>query len=208
MRAAFGERLFAQPELAWRALLLALEVFQQHPADFAPYSSKYDAYLRGRTALAGRARGLAVQRQQGQLRELPHQRHPARRLPAVHRPGPDRTGRTAQPGLPANRSGVTATWACAARCGTDLAREPEYCGLFKTPSLRNVATRQVFFHNGATTRLDEAVRFYAERDTRPPSSTRSIAGAGCAAPTTCPSATRPTSTTSRPSVASRATRRC
>ena len=39
--------------------------------------------------------------------------------------------------------------------------------MFRTPSLRNVATRRVFFHNGVFHRLDDVVRFYAERDTRP-----------------------------------------
>jgi cytochrome c peroxidase len=39
--------------------------------------------------------------------------------------------------------------------------------LFRTPSLRNAATRRVFFHNGVFHRLDDVVRFYAERDTRP-----------------------------------------
>jgi cytochrome c peroxidase len=55
-------------------------------------------------------------------------------------------------------------------CGplrTDLAAKPAYCGLFRTPSLRNVALRGSFFHNGVTTDLNEAIRFYAERDTEP-----------------------------------------
>ncbi len=36
-------------------------------------------------------------------------------------------------------------------CGplrTDFSDKSEYCGLFRTPSLRNVARRRVFFHNG------------------------------------------------------------
>jgi cytochrome c peroxidase len=55
-------------------------------------------------------------------------------------------------------------------CGplrTDLQDRHEYCGLFRTPSLRNVARRLVFFHNGAFQSLAEVVRFYAERDTQP-----------------------------------------
>jgi cytochrome c peroxidase len=43
----------------------------------------------------------------------------------------------------------------------------EYCGLFKTPSLRNVALRGAFFHNGVFHRLEDVVRFYARRDTNP-----------------------------------------
>jgi cytochrome c peroxidase len=55
-------------------------------------------------------------------------------------------------------------------CGplrTDLQDRPEFCGLFRTPSLRNVARRPVFLHNGVFHSLSEVVRFYAERDTKP-----------------------------------------
>ncbi|MFI5234062.1 MAG: cytochrome-c peroxidase, partial [Gemmatimonadales bacterium] len=57
-------------------------------------------------------------------------------------------------------------------CGplrTDLSAHSEYCGMFKTPTLRNVALRDVFFHNGVFTSLDEVVRFYQQRDVRPES---------------------------------------
>jgi cytochrome c peroxidase len=36
--------------------------------------------------------------------------------------------------------------------------------MFKTPSLRNVATRRVFFHNGSFHSLREVLRFYVARD--------------------------------------------
>jgi cytochrome c peroxidase len=39
--------------------------------------------------------------------------------------------------------------------------------MFKTPTLRNVATRRVFFHNGRFHSLKEALRFYVRRDTDP-----------------------------------------
>jgi len=42
-----------------------------------------------------------------------------------------------------------------------------FCGMFKTPTLRNVATRSVFFHNGVITSLEQAIRFYNTRDTMP-----------------------------------------
>jgi hypothetical protein len=50
---------------------------------------------------------------------------------------------------------------------TDLRDRAGYCGLFRTPSLRNVALRRSFFHNGVFHTLDEALRFYARRDTHP-----------------------------------------
>src|SRR5581483_10164441 len=50
---------------------------------------------------------------------------------------------------------------------SDLAGREDYCGLFKAPTLRNVALRHTFFHNGLVHSLREAVAFYVERDTRP-----------------------------------------
>jgi cytochrome c peroxidase len=50
---------------------------------------------------------------------------------------------------------------------TDQAGQSQFCGLFKTPTLRNVATRTVFFHNGRFHTLKEALRFYVRRDTDP-----------------------------------------
>jgi cytochrome c peroxidase len=47
----------------------------------------------------------------------------------------------------------------------DLAKETNFCGMFKTPTLRNTATRQVFFHNGRFHNLEDTLRFYVERDT-------------------------------------------
>jgi cytochrome c peroxidase len=55
-------------------------------------------------------------------------------------------------------------------CGprrTDLPSETQYCGYFKTPTLRNVARRRRFFHNARFDSLRQVLRFYAERDTRP-----------------------------------------
>jgi cytochrome c peroxidase len=41
------------------------------------------------------------------------------------------------------------------------------CGSFKTPTLRNSATRNVFFHNGVFTTLAQVIDFYNTRDTNP-----------------------------------------
>jgi len=51
-----------------------------------------------------------------------------------------------------------------ARMHTD---DPWFCGAFRTPSLRNVALRRRFMHNGVFTSLPEVVRFYATRSTEP-----------------------------------------
>lgn len=49
----------------------------------------------------------------------------------------------------------------------DAGEMKNYCGFFKTPGLRNTATRHVYFHNGVFKSLDEVMHFYVERETKP-----------------------------------------
>jgi cytochrome c peroxidase len=54
------------------------------------------------------------------------------------------------------------------KAGDDRAvQKPRYCGLFKTPTLRNVERTAPYFHNASIATLEEAVRFHFERDTQP-----------------------------------------
>ena len=46
-----GKDVLDDEETAFNAVLMALEVFQQTPAEFYPYTSKYDAVLRGQAQL-------------------------------------------------------------------------------------------------------------------------------------------------------------
>jgi cytochrome c peroxidase len=60
-RDAFGKHIFADPQRAFEGGLRALEAFQQEPAEFYPYSSRYDAFLRGDIELTEQEeRGAAV----------------------------------------------------------------------------------------------------------------------------------------------------
>lgn len=170
-RAAFGTAIFERGDAAFEAALMALEVFQESPADFYPYTSRYDAVLRGQTVLnPAEARGLAL------FNDPAKGNCAACHLSTVTADGafPLFTdfGHIAI-GVPRNgRIAVNADphFADLGLCGpmrTNLADQPAYCGRFRTPSLRNVALRQSFFHNGVIHSLDEAVRFYATRDTDP-----------------------------------------
>lgn len=170
MRQLFGARIFATPERAFAGLLLALETFQQEPLEFYPYSSKYDAYLRGTAQLsAAELRGL-------KLFNDPQKGNCARCHPSTKRHGawPQFTdfgyaaiGVPRNATIPANSDSKYFDLGLCGPLRTDLAAHPEYCGMFKTPTLRNVATRSVFFHNGVIRDLKQAVRFYATRDTTP-----------------------------------------
>ena len=69
--------------------------------------------------------------------------------------------------IPANRDPAFHDLGLCGPLRTDFLGREEYCGLFRTPTLRNVALRKVFFHNGGIHSLKDAVRFYVERETHP-----------------------------------------
>lgn len=169
-RKTLGDDVLSDASLSWKGLLLALEVFQQNPADFYPYTSKYDAWLRRQAELSeSEQRGL-------ELFNDPNKGNCAECHPSAIKRGafPDFSdhgflalGVPRNAKIPAN---ADPTYFDLGLCGpqrTDLAAHSEYCGLFKTPSLRNVALRKAFFHNGVFNNLQDAVRFYVERDVNP-----------------------------------------
>jgi cytochrome c peroxidase len=169
-RSAFGQKIFDDAALAFKGVLMALEAYQQNPAEFYPYSSRYDAWLRHEASLSAQElRGLAAFND-------PAKGNCARCHPSVMRKGalPQFTDfGFAAIGVPRNSSipaNADPQYYDLGLCGPlrmDLKERHEYCGLFRTPSLRNVAMRPVFFHNGGVHSLSDAVRFYAERDTQP-----------------------------------------
>jgi cytochrome c peroxidase len=71
------------------------------------------------------------------------------------------------PAIPANADPNYVDLGLCGPLRTDFKGRTEYCGLFKTPTLRNVALRKSFFHNGYFHTLREAVAFYASRDSDP-----------------------------------------
>ena len=177
MRDAFGPHVLDDPRHAWNGLLLALEVFQQSPADFYPFSSKYDAYLRGQAKLsAAEMRGMAVfdGKTKGNCASCHISAIKRGAFPLFTDFGLIAIGVPRNPAIPANAKPDYRDLGVCGPLRTDLQGRDEYCGRFRTPSLRNVATRGVFFHNGVYTKLEDAVRFYALRDADP----KRIYGAG------------------------------
>jgi len=171
-RAAFGDQVFATPQAAFERALFALQKYQQEDlAEFAPYTSKYDAFLAGRVRLTdAELRGLALfnDPQKGNCAAC----HPSAR------------GANGAPPLftdfTYDNLGVPRSAAISANddpdyfdlglCGpdrTDIVDMRELCGAFKVPTLRNVAVSGPYFHNGRFATLLEVVRFYVRRDTNP-----------------------------------------
>jgi len=170
-RATFGEDIFDNQEQAFKWALMALEVFQESPTEFYPYNSKYDAFLRQQAQLSKQ-----------ELNGLRLFNDPAKgNCASCHISEISASGAFPQftdygliaIGVPRNKhiaANADPKYFDMGLCGpdrTDLKDKTEYCGRFKTPSLRNVATRQVFFHNGGFTSLEQVMKFYVQRDTQP-----------------------------------------
>jgi len=169
-RAVFGDKVFDDEALAFKGVLMALETYQQSPQEFYPYSSKYDAYLKHDAALSAQElRGLAAfnDPEKGNCARC----HPSAKIKGAFPQFTDfgfaAIGAPRNAAIPANADRRYFDLGLCGPLRTDLQDRLEFCGLFRTPSLRNVARRPVFLHNGVFHSLSEVVRFYAERDTKP-----------------------------------------
>ncbi|MBS0578234.1 MAG: c-type cytochrome [Proteobacteria bacterium] len=169
-REVFGAHIFDDPRRAFAAGMRALEAFQLTPDQFFPYSSRYDAYLRGEVELSDQEeRGVELFKD------------PAKGNCASCHLGVSRAG-TPPPftdfdfvnvGVPRNpriRANADPAYYDLGLCGPerrDFARRHEYCGYFRSPTVRNTAIRDAYFHNGAFSTLRDVLRFYNERDLHP-----------------------------------------
>jgi cytochrome c peroxidase len=170
-RQVYGSDIFDHPAAALEKATLALEAFQTEDPSFHPYTSKFDA------AMAGNADFTAAELRGYGLFNNPNKGNCAKCH--VDTPGPG--GRPAQftdfgfqalgvprnPEIAANRNPKYADLGICGPDRKDMAQEAEFCGMFKSPTLRNVATREVFFHNGRFHTLQDMMRFYVTRDTDP-----------------------------------------
>jgi len=167
----FGPSVFDSSRMAVAEALFAVARYQIEDPSFHPYSSKYDAWLEGKARLS-----------QAELRGYLLFNDPKKADCAgchLDQPSPD--------GLPPlftdhqfEALGAPRNMVLAANhdpsyfdlgiCGpirTDMADQTQYCGMFLTPTLRNVATRRAFFHNGVYHSLRQVMDFYNLRDTDP-----------------------------------------
>ena len=169
--AAELQRLSSADTSAPDAAAAALERFELEDPSFHPYSSRFDDYLRGTGTLsADELEGL-------HLFIDPAKGNCAACHTATTGPGgsaPTFTDHSYHAlGVPRNptiQANTDPRFFDLGMCGprrVDLRGETQYCGYFKTPTLRNVTRRRFFFHNGRFTTLREVMRFYVARDTDP-----------------------------------------
>lgn len=169
-RAVFGATIFREPERALEAGLAALEAFQQVPAEFYPYSSRYDAFLRGDLDLTeAEERGVALFKDpaKGNCASCHVVASRAGTPPTFTDFDFNNVGVPRNPRIVANADPKYFDLGLCGPARQDLAAKAQYCGFFRAPTLRNVAIRAAYFHNGVFTSLREVMHFYVERDLFP-----------------------------------------
>lgn len=165
----FGADIFSRPDDAMARVTLALQQYQKEDTDFRAFSSKYDEFLRGNTNLTEQEmRGLALfnNPSKGNCAGC----HPSGKsadgsLPMFTDFTYDSLGVPRNPAIARNADPKYFDLGLCER--TDLTARTDLCGAFKVPSLRNVAERHVYFHNGRFSTLKDALTFYVQRDTSP-----------------------------------------
>jgi cytochrome c peroxidase len=164
----FGPDALDEVDAAYARIAQAIAAFER-TTRFAPFSSKYDAYLAGRARLSGRERrGLAVFED------------PARgNCAACHTSAPaqdgtpplftdfsyDNLGVPRNPANPFYRQPANAAGHAWVDTGlgatTGLAGDE---GKFKVPTLRNITRTAPYMHNGYFASLRGVIEFYNSRD--------------------------------------------
>lgn len=168
-RRAFGAGVFNDTATAFAALLAAIERFELDDPGFHPFTSRYDAYLDGRLKLTAqelRGRQLFDDPGRGNCASC----HPDRKGADGSHPlftdyQFEALGVPRNPEIRANADPAHYDLGLCGPLRTDQSSRTRFCGLFKTPTLRNVATRGALFHNGRFHDLKQALQFYVSRDT-------------------------------------------
>lgn len=171
LRRAFGSDVFADPHRAFDAIATSLVAFQSS-ATFAPFTSKFDAVVRGSTTFTAqeeRGFGLFTIRQKGNCAEChtvnPYSKDPRDSLFTDF--GYHALGLAREPRIPRNADPEFVDMGLCGPQRVDVPDSKKWCGFFKTPTLRNVEVTTPYMHNGRFTTLRDAVAFYATRDTDP-----------------------------------------
>jgi cytochrome c peroxidase len=164
----FGPDIFQNASMAVDEAMFAIGRYEIEDPAFHPFSSKYDAWLEGRarltrTELAGYL--LFNDPAKGNCAGC-HLDQPSRsgRPPLFTDHQFEALGVPRNPAIPANREPHYYDLGICGPYRTDMRTQTQYCGMFLTPTLRNIALRRVFFHNGVFHNLTRVLDFYVNRD--------------------------------------------
>ena len=170
-RQVYGDAVYNNPELAFDRITYSLQLYQMEDREFHPYDSKYDQFLAGKAKLNdAELRGLALFN--NPLKGNCAACHLSNKGPDGAAPlftdfTFDNLGVPRNPAIPATADPAYFDMGLCGPDRLDLTARHDLCGAFKLPTLRNVATRKVFFHNGRYTNLTDVLGFYVRRDTNP-----------------------------------------
>lgn len=167
----FGPAILDDPRQLVSEAMFAIGRFEVEDVSFHPFTSKYDAWLQGEARLTPvELRGL-------ELFDDPKKGNCAAcHLSQVGRDGLPPLFTDTQyevlavprnPRLPLNKDPRFFDLGLCGPFRKDLARQTQYCGMFLTPTLRNVDRRSVFFHNGVYRSLKQVLDFYNLRSAEP-----------------------------------------
>jgi len=184
----FGASVTADPDKTLAAIGAAVAAYEAEAPEFRPFSSKFDAFQSGKATLtAAELQGLALFNvpTKGNCTSC-HISVPVSGVPALFTDFtydnvgiprnwniPGNAQNTSLDYVPANGIGLGAPnyrYYDLGLCGpqrTEFSAETQLCGMFKVPTLRNVALKQHYFHNGVFDNLGDVVTWYATRDTNP-----------------------------------------
>jgi cytochrome c peroxidase len=160
----------------FRQIAKLIEIYQRDDEDYNLFDSKFDAVVAGQATFTAeeqrgwqifndRRRGNCVACHSASLNDpqslFTNFGYSALGVPRNHEGPLNADAAFFDLGLCARQKASTNTTADHA------VRKARYCGLFKTPTLRNVERTAPYFHNASVDTLEQAVRFHFERDTQP-----------------------------------------
>ena len=165
------------PDAALSAIGTALQAFQLEDASFHPYTSKFDLYAGnkiGGNLSPAEVRGMKLfsDANKGNCASCHYQGAGLNGSSAMFTDYSfEAIGVPRNSALLENSDGEYYDLGVCGPARVDHRIEPgvpnAFCGMFKTPTLRNVTTRRAFFHNGVMHSLEQVLRFYNTRDTNP-----------------------------------------
>jgi cytochrome c peroxidase len=160
------------PASAMKALGEALQAFLTSET-MSPFTSKFDDFLRGKVQLSPlEMKGLAAfeNRARGACKSchMMYERSNRPESSLFTNYSYDAVGVPRNRAIAANADAKRYDLGLCERTQKKVPSSDEkWCGSFRIPSLRNVAVRQRFMHNGFFSKLRDVVAFYATRSTSP-----------------------------------------
>jgi len=169
--ALFGESIFQNTQLLVSEAMFAVARYQIEEPDFHPYTSKFDYWLEGKARLSdSEMRGYRLFNDPDKANcGGCHISQPTRDgLPPLFTDFQyEALGGPRNAALTENKDPQYFDLGVCGPIRTDFTDQTQFCGMFKTPTLRNTAIRRTFFHNGVFHTLQEMLDFYNFRDTNP-----------------------------------------